>query len=142
MDVLLHTQKFFPEEEIKLAQSRNQHDKVKRLHLKAKNIREDNINKNALDIVRKAQYIKVGNLNLPVVVKQKHMKLTQEELEKQKKKEKSEKKKQQGIAKKKQQEKQLQGKSKKALPHNKKQENKQHKEEKIIWQKFTRSRVG
>ena len=93
------------EEKIALAQSRGQKKKAARLNIKAKNIRKDNTCKNSLEIVRKAQFIYMGDLKVPVVTKRKNVKLTQEEIDKRNKKARSENKRQRGIEKRKAREK-------------------------------------
>ena len=83
------------EEAIKEAQRNNDWDQVRRLHLKAKNQLKDSTSKAALDIIRKTQWINMGNLKITAVVKNKIVMLSEKDL----KKRKSQVKRQTGIEK-------------------------------------------
>ena len=83
------------EEQIKQAQCNNDWDQVRRLYLKAKNQLKDATSKAALDIIRKTQWINMGNLKITAVVKNRTVTLSEKDL----KKRKSQAKRQSGIEK-------------------------------------------
>ena len=83
------------EEKIKEAQRNNNWDQFRRLHIKAKNQLSDSTSKAALDIIRKTQWINMGNLKITAVVKNKTVTLSEKDL----KKRKSEAKRQTGLEK-------------------------------------------
>ena len=83
------------EEQIKQAQCNNDWDQVRRLYLKAKNQLKDATSKAALDIIRKTQWINMGNLKITSVVKNRTVTLSEKDL----KKRKSQAKRQSGIEK-------------------------------------------
>ena len=83
------------EEQIKHAQRNNDWDQVRRLYLKGKNQLKDATSKAALDIIRKTQWINMGNLKITAFVKNKTVTLSEKDL----KKRKSQAKRQSGIEK-------------------------------------------
>jgi hypothetical protein len=83
------------EEQIKHAQRNNDWDHVRRLYLKGKNQLKDATSKAALDIIRKTQWINMGNLKITAVVKNKTVCLSEKDL----KKRKSQAKRQSGLEK-------------------------------------------
>ena len=83
------------EEQIKQAQRNNDWDQVRRLYLKGKNQLKDATSKAALDIIRKTQWINMGNLKITAVVKNRTVTLSEKDL----KKRKSQAKRQSGIEK-------------------------------------------
>lgn len=83
------------EETIRQAQRSGDKKKTKRLHLKVKNKRLDTICKASLDIARKAQWIKAGDLKITVLIKGKTLKISPKDLKKQR----SQRKKKAGIEK-------------------------------------------
>ena len=83
------------EEQIKHAQRNNDWDHVRRLYLKGKNQLKDATSKAALDIIRKTQWINMGNLKVTAVVKNKTVCLSEKDL----KKRKSQAKRQSGLEK-------------------------------------------
>ena len=72
------------EDAIKHAQRNNEWGKVRRLHLKAKNQLKDSTSKAALDIIRKTQWINMGNLKITAVVKNKTVTFSEKDLKKRK----------------------------------------------------------
>lgn len=70
------------EHKIKEAQRNNDWDQFRRLHIKAKNQLSDSTSKAALDIIRKAQWINMGNLKITAVVKNKIVTLSEKDLKK------------------------------------------------------------